>query len=82
MDGVQDKKNEAIVLLRELLTSPLPEESRGDEILEELKIIIPDPYFMDYIYHSDDYINKDGSFDYAGLLKKCFDDYKPNVIAL
>lgn len=38
--------------------------------------------FTDYIFHSDDFVNDDGSFDYDGLLKKCFDDYEPNIIAL
>jgi hypothetical protein len=75
-------KKEAKILLKELLERPFPSEERQSEIVLELKKIIPDPVFMDYIYYSDDFINDDGSFDYEGLLKKCFDDYEPNIIAL
>ncbi|WP_285907908.1 hypothetical protein [Pseudodesulfovibrio pelocollis] len=75
-------KKKALILLQELLTYPLPTEGRGDEIVEELKEVIPDPNFIMYIYYSDDFITEDGSFDYEGLLIKCFDDYEPNVIAL
>ncbi|BCS88465.1 hypothetical protein [Pseudodesulfovibrio sediminis] len=72
----------ALFLLSELLSEPLPTEERSDYILSILDKIIPDPNYMEYIYYSDDFVNKDGIFDYEGLIKKCFDDYEPNIIAL
>ncbi|BCS88799.1 hypothetical protein [Pseudodesulfovibrio sediminis] len=76
------KKRKASILLKELIERPFPSEERQSEIVLELKQIIPDPMFMDHIYYSDDFVNKDGTFDYEGLIKKCFDDYEPNIIAL
>ncbi len=48
----------------------------------ELKQLVPDPYFLDYLFQSDEFYDENGTLDYDGLLKKCFDDYVPNVIAL
>jgi len=76
-----DIKKTAIALIKELLESHVTEE-RSVEIAIELDSIIPDPYCMDYIFQSDEFNNIDGSFDYEGLIKKCFDDYEPNIIAL
>jgi hypothetical protein len=81
MDIEKNDKNKAMILLKELLETSTSEQ-RDVEIAEEIQRIVPDPYCMDYIFYSEEFVNDDGSFNYEGLLKKCFDDYEPNVIAL
>ncbi|MCJ2163632.1 MULTISPECIES: hypothetical protein [unclassified Pseudodesulfovibrio] len=76
-----DTKSRVIHLIQELLETDTTEE-RDVEIAIELKSIVPDPYCMDYIFQSDEFVNSDGSFNYEGLIKKCFDDYEPSIIAL
>lgn len=76
-----DAKNRAVLLVKEML-EPDTTEERGVEIFIELTELIPDPYCMDYIFQSDEFINSDGSFNYEKMIKKCFDDYEPNIIAL
>jgi len=61
-------------LVAELLT--IPEETREIEILERLDFLSPDPEYTDYIYHSDEFVNEDGSFDIERYTNKVF-SYRP-----
>ncbi|WP_299775230.1 hypothetical protein [uncultured Pseudoteredinibacter sp.] len=67
-------KDEFKALILELLA--IPSEERESEVLERLDLISPDPEYTDYIYHSDEFNNRDGSFDIDGYAEKVF-SYKP-----
>ena len=54
----------------------VPSEEREDEICERLDQISPDPSYSDYIFHSKEFENEDGSFNINGLTEKVF-NYKP-----
>ncbi|SHI84213.1 hypothetical protein ACQ0P8_05690 [Halodesulfovibrio aestuarii] len=66
----EDKKVYAKVLIEELLAQASDE--REDEIIAELEKILPDPEFMDYIFHSDEFEQDDGTFDIEKFIEKCF----------
>ena len=54
----------------------VPEEAREEKILKRLDQISPDPKYMNYIFHSDEFYRKDESLDIDSLTKKVF-NYKP-----
>lgn len=69
------KKEIAKNLVEELL-SLQASEKREIELVEELSKILPDPEFMVYIFHSNEFEKNDGTFDVDRFLEKCF-KYKP-----
>ena len=76
MREMDDKKEEFKSLVLELLE--VPEDDRENEILERLDRISPDPEYMNYIYHCDEFEDGD-DFDIDGFTKKVF-SYKPIIL--
>ena len=72
--SIEEKKTRVHKLIVELLT--IPSEERQEEIVEELNRISPDPYHIDYIYQTDDYVDEDGNIDVDAVVEKIF-SYKP-----
>jgi len=70
----KDLKSEFKALVLELIQ--VPDEEREMVISERLDLISPDPNYSNYIFHSEEFVNKDGSFDIDGLAEKVF-SYKP-----
>lgn len=64
-----DDKKKLILLLDELLNST-HSESRQEEIDDEISKLSPDPFWSDYIFWSEDYINEDGSINYEKFFEK------------
>ena len=55
------------------------DEAQQDNVINELHSLCVDPYWMDYIFHSDDYVNADETTDVDGLVDKIF-SYKPILL--
>ena len=70
----EELKSEFKTLVLELIE--VPSEEREEIICERLNQISPDPSYSDYIFHSEEFENEDGSFDINGLTEKVF-GYKP-----
>lgn len=66
-------KEEFKQLVLELLN--IPEDEREKAIILRLDHISPDPEYLDYIYHSDEFINGK-TFDVDSYISKVF-SYKP-----
>jgi hypothetical protein len=64
-----DDKKRLILLLDELLNTT-HSESRQEEINDEISELSPDPFWSDYIFWSEDYINEDGSINYEKFFEK------------
>ena len=64
-----DAKKKITLLLEELLNA-IPSESRQMEINLELNGLSPDPFWSDYIFWSEEYINEDLSINYEGFFDK------------
>ncbi|WP_413519085.1 hypothetical protein [Psychrobacter glacincola] len=64
-----DTKKKITLLLEELLNAT-PSESRQMEINLELNGLSPDPFWSDYIFWSEEYINEDLSINYEGFFDK------------
>ncbi len=64
-----DDKKRLILLLDELLNTT-HSESRQEEINDEISKLSPDPFWSDYIFWSEDYINEDGSINYEKFFEK------------
>ncbi len=54
----------------------VPNEDRETEILYRLDSISPDPEYIDYIFHSDEFFNCNNQLDMEALIQKVF-NYKP-----
>ena len=67
-------KSEFKTLVLELIE--VPSEDREEIICERLDQISPDPSYTDYIFHSQEFENEDGTFNINGLAEKVF-SYKP-----
>ena len=57
----------------------VPSDERENEILEELDRLSPDPEYMEYIYHSDEFYRDEETLNVAALSKKVF-SYKPIIL--
>lgn len=66
-------KEEFRQLVLELLK--VPEEEREEVIIRRFDYISPDPEYLDYIFHSDEFITGD-TFDVDSYISKVF-SYKP-----
>ena len=64
-------------LLLELLE--IPDETREEDLIEEIRKSSPDPDWSDYIYQSDEYSNSDGTIMIDEVLDKIF-SYKPIIL--
>ena len=64
-----DTKKKITLLLEELLNAT-PSESRQMEINLELNGLSPDPFWSDYIFWSEEYINEDLSVNYEKFFDK------------
>ena len=64
-----DTKKEFTLLLEELLNDA-QSESRQIEINFELNQLSPDPFWSDYIFWSEEYINEDLSINYEKFFQK------------
>ena len=64
-----DAKKKITLLLEELLNAT-PSESRQMEINLELNGLSPDPFWSDYIFWSDEYVNENLSINYEGFFDK------------
>ena len=67
-----DTKKKFTLLLEELINTRCS-ESRQVEIDLELHKLSPDPFWSDYIFWSDDYVNDDGNVNYEKLFDKISD---------
>ena len=67
-----DIKEKFTLLLEELLKTTCS-ESREIEISLELNKLSPDPFWSDYIFWSDEYVNDDGNVNYEKLFDKISD---------
>ena len=68
-------KHEVVALIKELISLKFTPE-REVEICKLLDIKCPDPEWSDYIFHSEEFCNSDGSFDVTRVVEKIF-SYKP-----
>ena len=64
-----DTKQKITLLLEELLNATCS-EARQIEINLEVNKLSPDPFWSDYIFWSEEYINEDLSINYEGFLDK------------
>ena len=64
-----DTKKKFTLLIEELLNTKYS-EPRQIEINLELNKLSPDPFWSDYIFWSDDYVNDDGNVNYEKLFDK------------
>ena len=64
-----DTKKKFTLLLEELINATCS-ESRQIEINIELNKLSPDPFWSDYIFWSEEYINEDLSINYEGFFDK------------
>ena len=64
-----DTKQKITLLLEELLNAPCS-EARQIEINLEVNKLSPDPFWSDYIFWSEEYVNEDLSINYEGFLDK------------
>ena len=71
MTDLEQKKAEAVSLLGELLSLKASEE-REIEINIALKRLCPDPYWSDYVFHSDEFRKSDGKLDIEAIVDKIF----------
>ena len=76
-----NRESKDVALLLQELFSESTSEDREIQITEKLREIVPDPYFLDYIYHSIEFYDSDGKLDHKAVVNKGF-AYKGNVIAL
>ncbi len=67
---MNDDTKQKITLLLEELINTRCSESREIEIDLELHKLSPDPFWSDYIFWSDDYVNDDGNVNYEKLFDK------------
>ena len=78
-----DTKQKFILLLDELLNTKCS-TPREIEICLELSKLSPDPFWSDYIFWSDEYVNDDGNVKYEKLFDKISDypnsyEYKTKI---
>ncbi len=73
-----DKLEKQLKFLIEKLFQEDNEEEQANISLQ-IQNISPDPYIIDYIFHSEDYIDDNGNVDISKLLKKVF-QYKPILL--
>ncbi len=64
-----DTKQKITLLLEELINTPCS-ESRQVTIKRELDKLSPDPFWSDYIFWSDEYVNEDLSINYEKFFDK------------
>ena len=64
-----DNKKKSTLLLEELINATCS-ESRQIEINLELNELSPDPFWSDYIFWSEEYVNEDLSINYEGFFDK------------
>ena len=64
-----DNKKKFTLLLEELINATCS-ESRQIEINIELNKLSPDPFWSDYIFWSEEYVNEDLSINYEGFFDK------------
>ena len=64
-----DTKQKITLLLEELINTPCS-ESRQVAIKHELDKLSPDPFWSDYIFWSDEYVNEDLSIHYEKFFDK------------
>ena len=64
-----DTKKKITLLLEELINTKCS-ESREIEINLELNKLSPDPFWSDYIFWSDEYVNENLSINYEGFFDK------------
>lgn len=67
---MDDDAKQKITLLLEELINTRCSESREIEINLELNKLSPDPFWSDYIFWSDEYVNEDLSINYEGFFDK------------
>ncbi len=75
-------KKRVINLFEEMFNTTMS-DSRQQDIGDELDNLLPDPYWSDYIFWSEDYLNADESINYDKFFDKVFDypnseEYKRN----
>jgi len=71
---MDDKEKVFGALVYELVE--VPSDEREMEILSVLDKIAPDPEYLDYIFHSDEFYDESGNVDIEKLTRKVF-DYSP-----
>ena len=64
-----DTKQKITLLLEELINTPCS-ESRQIEIKIELDKLSPDPFWSDYIFWSNEYVNENGEINYERFFDK------------
>ncbi len=64
-----DDKKKIVLLLEELLNTT-SSESRQKEIDQEISKLSPDPFWSDYIFWSDDYLNENEKINYNKFFDK------------
>jgi hypothetical protein len=74
---MSDHQERFIALVIELIA--VPSDERESEILEELNRLSPDPEYMDYIYHSDEFYRDDETLNVTALAERVF-SYKPIIL--
>lgn len=63
-------REEARKLILELWS--VPSESRTDDLVELLNVLLPDPEWSDSIYHSDEFVDENEELKVEELLDKVF----------
>lgn len=64
-----DTKQKITLLLEELVNTPCS-ESRQVAIKLELDKLSPDPFWSDYIFWSEEYVNENGNINYEAFFDK------------
>ncbi|MBU1003143.1 MAG: hypothetical protein KKE73_11565 [Proteobacteria bacterium] len=72
---IKEKKIIVKTLLLGFFTMKLKEEEEG-AVWMMIRELVPDPYFMDYIYQTDEFIDENDELDVDGVIEKGF-SYKP-----
>ena len=78
MTDLEQKKAELFSLLGESLSLKASEE-RENEINVALNRLCPDPYWSDYVFHSDEFRKSDGKLDIEAIVNKIF-SHKPILL--
>ena len=74
---MESEKRETLkVLVNELCNSESLTEDRDAELGDMISQLSPDPEWSDYIFYSDEFIEKNGKLDVEKFLDKIF-SYKP-----
>ncbi|ERL57015.1 hypothetical protein [Psychrobacter aquaticus] len=67
---MNDDTKQKITLLLEELLSTTSSESRQKDIDNKISKLSPDPFWSDYIFWNEEYVNEDGSINYEKFFDK------------